>query len=68
MVKSACLMEKMDDLQAEITRLFAAKERRRRALATLRFAEKVRIVVQMQKMVQPILRARGHAARIGPLD
>ena len=60
-------METVDNLSPEIARLIAAKERRRRELAALPFAEKVRIVVQMQKMVEPILRARGRAARVWPL-
>jgi hypothetical protein len=55
-------------LPPEIVRLIAAKERRRRELAALPFAEKVRIVVQMQKMVEPILRTRGRTVRVWPLD
>ena len=58
----------MDDLKPEIARLIAAKERRRRKLAALPFAEKVRIVVQMQQMVEPILRARGLLARVWEID
>jgi hypothetical protein len=61
-------METVDNLSPEIARLIAAKERRRRELAALPFPEKVRIVVQMQKMVEPILRARGRAVRVWPLD
>ncbi|HEY3306406.1 MAG TPA: hypothetical protein VGL70_23035 [Candidatus Binatia bacterium] len=63
-------MSDLDDpyLPPEIARLIAAKERRRRELAALPFAQKVRIVVQMQKMVEPILRARGRAVRMWPLD
>ena len=58
----------MDDLKPEIARLIAAKERRRRKLAALPFAEKVRIVVQMQQMVEPILRARGLPARVWEIE
>ena len=58
----------MDDLKPEIARLFAAKEKRRRKLAALPFAEKVRIVVQMQKMVEPILRARGRPVRVWEIE
>jgi len=58
----------MDDLKPEIARLIAAKEQRRRKLAALPFPEKVRIVVQMQKMVEPILRARGLPARVWEID
>ncbi|NUM52023.1 MAG: hypothetical protein HUU46_00115 [Candidatus Hydrogenedentes bacterium] len=49
----------MDPLDPEIEKLFAAKERRRKQLAALPYPEKVRIVVQMQKMIAPILKARG---------
>lgn len=52
-------MEAVDKLSPEIARLIEAKEERRRKLAALSFPEKVRIVVQMQRMVAPILRARG---------
>jgi len=58
----------MDNLRPEITRLIAAKEQRRRELAALSFAEKVRVVVQLQKMVVPILRARGRPVRVWALD
>ena len=43
----------------ELERIIAAKEKRRRDLATLSFPEKVAIVVQLQKMVAPILLGRG---------
>ena len=45
--------------QNHLERIVAAKEARRRELAALPFAEKVRIVVQLQTMAAPILRARG---------
>ena len=57
-------MEGMDGLTPEIEKLFRAKEGRRARLAALPFPEKVRIVVQMQQMVAPILRARGQAVRV----
>jgi len=57
-------MEPMDTLRPEIARLIAAKEQRRRKLAALSFAEKVRVVVQMQEMAAPVLRARGRAVRV----
>jgi len=53
----------MDNLRPEIARLIAAKERRRRELAALSFAEKVRVVVQLQQIVAPVLRARGRPVR-----
>ena len=61
-------MERMDKLRPEIVRLIAAKERRRQKLAALPFPDKVRVVVQMQQMVAPVLRARGRAVRVWALD
>ena len=61
-------MDEMDKLPPEIARLIASKERRRRELAALPFAEKVRIVVKLQKMATPILRARGRPARVWEIE
>ena len=58
----------MDALKPEIVRIFAAKEARRRKLAALPFAEKVRIVVRLQDMAAPLLRARGKNVRVWKLD
>ncbi len=58
----------MDTLKPEIARLFAAKEARRHKLAALPFAEKVRIVVLLQRMAAPVLRARGVKVRVWNLD
>lgn len=58
----------MDNLRPEIARLIAAKEQRRQKLATLSFPEKVRIVVKLQKMTAPVLRARGRPVRVWTLD
>ena len=57
-------MGAMDTLKPEIARLIAAKEQRRRKLAALPFAEKVRMVVQLQRMAAPVLRARGRAVNV----
>jgi hypothetical protein len=57
-------MEAVDKLRPEIARLIAAKEQRRHKLAALPFPEKVRIVVQLQRMAAPILRARGRPVRV----
>jgi len=57
----------MERLTPEIARLFAAKEERRRMLAALPFAEKVRAVVRMQKMAAPLLRARGRPVCVWPI-
>ena len=56
-------MEALDGVSAEIARIFAAKEQRRQALARLPFPEKVRAVIELQKMVATILRARGKVVR-----
>ncbi len=61
-------MEAMDTLKPEIARLFAAKEARRHKLAALPFAEKVRIVVRLQEMAAPVLRARGIKVRVWNTD
>ena len=57
-------MEAVDKLRPEIARLIAAKQERRHKLAALPFPEKVRIVVQLQRMAAPILRARGRPVRV----
>jgi hypothetical protein len=57
-------MERMERLIPEIEQLFRAKERRRARLAAMPFPEKVWAVVQMQKMVAPLLRGRGLQVRI----
>jgi hypothetical protein len=56
-------MEALDGVSAEITRIFAAKEQRRRVLARLPFPEKVRAVIELQKIAATILRARGKMVR-----
>ena len=58
----------MDTPKAEITRLFAAKEARRHKLAALPFPEKVRVVVRLQEMAAPVLRARGIKVRVWKLN
>jgi hypothetical protein len=61
-------METVDPVMPEIARLLAAKERRRRHLAALPFPHKVRLVIQMQQMAAPILRARGRSFRLWDID
>ena len=56
-------MEAMDGVNAEVARIFAAKEERRKALARLPFPEKVRAVIQLQEMAATILQARGKHVR-----
>ena len=43
---------------------YAAKAARRKRLAALPIAEKVRILVQMQKMAAPLLKAQGREAYV----
>ncbi len=61
-------MDTMEPLSPEVIRLFAAKEERRCQLAGLPFPEKVRAVVQLQRMVAPILRARGRQVRVWNIE
>lgn len=61
-------METMERMNPELERLLAAKQNRRRKLAALPFPEKVRIVVQLQRMAAPILLARGRAVRVWDID
>ena len=61
-------MAAMDTLKPEIARLFAAKEARRHKLAALPFPGKVRVVVYLQEMAAPVLRARGRQVRVWNLD
>jgi hypothetical protein len=58
----------MSNLRREVARLLAAKEDRRRALAGLPFPEKVRAVVRLQRMVAPVLRARGLEVRVWNIE
>jgi hypothetical protein len=58
----------MENLRPEIARLITAKEQRRHKLAALSFAAKVQIVVELQQMVAPVLRARGRAVRVWALE
>lgn len=57
----------MDNLKPEIARLIAAKEARRRQLARLPFAAKVKAVVQLQRMAAPLLQQRGRRVRVWEL-
>lgn len=49
----------MESLNRFIQKLILAKEARRRDLARLPYPEKVKIVVELQKMAAPLLQARG---------
>ena len=47
-----------------MARIIEAKERRRRELAALPIHEKVKILIQMQRMIVPIVRDRDPRARV----
>ena len=57
-----------EELNPEVSASFATKEARRRKLGSLPFPEKVRIVIRLQQMAAPILRARGKQARVWTVD
>ena len=61
-------MKPMGALRPEVARLLAAKEDRRRKLSGLPFPEKVRVVVRLQRMVAPVLRARGRQVRVWNIE
>jgi hypothetical protein len=61
-------MDSMDNLNPEMARLVAAKEERRRNLARLTFSEKVKAVVQLQRMAAPLLWKRGRKVRVWEID
>ena len=60
--------ERMSTLELEVVRLLAAKEDRRRTLAGLSYPDKVRAVVRLQRMVAPVLRARGRQVRVWNIE
>lgn len=61
-------MKPMGVLTPEVARLLAAKEDRRRKLSRLPFPEKVQVVVRLQRMVAPVLRARGRQVRVWNIE
>lgn len=57
-------MEELDGMTSELRRVLAAKQKRREELARLPFPKKVEVVIQLQQMAAPILRARGKIVRV----
>lgn len=51
-------------MNPEIEKLFQAKAERRRQLAALPWPEKVRILIQMQRMIVPLIKDRDPRARV----
>lgn len=58
----------MESIKQAMDKALLRKETRRKALASLSFEEKVRIVVELQKIQAPILRSRGVEVKIWDLD
>ncbi|MDF0673364.1 MAG: hypothetical protein P0120_03325 [Nitrospira sp.] len=58
----------MNVIEPRIEKLFVAKQKRRSQLADMPFHEKVRAIVQLQKMAAPVLRARGKHVTVWSLD
>ena len=56
-------MDALDGVNAEVTRILRAKEKRRHELARFSFPDKVRAVIQLQEIAATILRARGKVVR-----
>jgi len=61
-------MEIVDTVENTMAKLLRDKEARRGKLARLSFEEKVRIVVELQKIQEPILRARGIDVKVWDLS
>ena len=61
-------MDAMDNIKPEILKLLAAKKARRYKLAHLSISEKVKIVVQLQKIAAPVSREGGKVVHIWKID
>lgn len=58
-------MEAMDRrASVKETGIVYAKEGHRKALRTLSYPEKVKVVVELQRIAAPVLRARGRAVKV----
>jgi len=53
-----------EQITAEVEKLFSAKRDRRHSLAALPYPEKVRAVVQLQRMAVPVLKNRNKRAQV----
>ena len=58
----------MDEMKPAAKKAYAAKAERRKRLSALPIAEKVRILVRMQKMAAPLLKAQGREVRVWEVD
>jgi hypothetical protein len=58
----------MANLGTEMKEIIAAKKRRRQQLARESFPEKIRKLVELQKMLAPLERKRGRNVRVWEID
>jgi len=58
----------MGKVRSATEKVIAAKSARRKRLAALPVPEKIRILVEMQKMAAPLLKAQGRKSRIWKID
>ncbi len=62
-------MDRIENQMAEeLNRILQEKEARRRRQAALPYPEKVRIIIEMQRRVAPIYRARGIHLNVWEID
>ena len=57
-----------EQINPEVEKLFLAKNKRRHRLAAMSYPEKVRALVQLQRMVYPILKNRNKRACVWEID
>jgi len=58
----------MDNLEKSNQKLFIAKYERRKRLAALPIEEKVKILIKMQEMALPLMKAQGKDVRVWKLE
>lgn len=61
-------MATYEQINPEVEKLFLAKNKRRHRLAAMSYPEKVRALVQLQRMVYPILKNRNKRACVWEID
>ncbi len=54
----------MDKMKSALEKILAAKNRRRKRLAALPVPKKIAILVQMQRLAAPLLKAQGRDSYI----
>jgi hypothetical protein len=58
----------MDVLNTELEQILAAKKKRRLELSRKAFPEKIRMLVELQKMLAPLERRRGRNVRVWEIE